>query len=231
MLRRTETPERWLTWGLWRASWDSSATISAMKSGISTRGPPGARHGRPGLLVDDGELGLGVLGVVGPDLGAEPVLEGRDDASPVRVVLGVGRGHEDHVEGQPDREAPDLDVALLEDVQQAHLDPLGEVGELVDGEDPPVRPGHQAVVEGQLVGQVAALGDLDGVDLADEVRDRGVGGGELLGEAQVPVDPRQRGGVTLLGHEVAGVARHREVGVVSDLGPGHHRAATRRGGP
>ncbi len=194
-----------------------------MKSGTSTVGPPSSLHGGAGLLVDDGQFGLGVLGVVGADLGAEAVFEGGDDPAPVGVVLGVGRRHQHHVQGEPEREAADLHVAFLEHVQEAHLDPLGQVGELVDGEDAPVGPGHEAVVQRELVRQVAALGDLDGVDLADEVRDRGVGGGELLPEAQVAVHPRQRGGVALVGHQVAGVTRHREVGVVADLGPRHHR--------
>ena len=120
--------------------------------------------------------------------------------------------------GQPDLVAPDLDVALLEHVEQADLDALGEVGQLVDGEDAAVGAGHEAVVEGQLVGEVAALGDLDGVDLADEVGDGGVGGGQLLAEALVAVDPVDRGVLAQLGDEVAGVAGHRLVRVVVDLG-------------
>ena len=107
----------------------------------------------------------------------------------VGVVLGVGRGDEQHVERQADLVAADLDVALLEHVEQADLDALGEVGELVDGEDAAVGAGHEPVVQRQLVGQVAALGDLDRVDLADEVGDRGVGGGQLLAVAVVAVDP------------------------------------------
>ena len=82
---------------------------------------------------------------------------------------------------------------------------------------------HQAVVERELVGEVPALGDLDGVDLADEVRNRGVGRGELLREAQLAVHPHHGRAVALFGDEVAGVARHREVGIVADLGPRHHR--------
>ncbi len=54
--------------------------------------------------------------------------------------------------------AADLHVALLEHVEQSHLDPLGQVGELVHGEDPAVEPGNQPVVDGQLVGEVPALG-------------------------------------------------------------------------
>jgi hypothetical protein len=78
---------------------------------------------------------------VGADLGAEAVLQRGDDPAPVGVVLRVGRGHQHDVERQADREAPDLDVALLEHVEQADLDPLGQVGQLVDGEDAPVGPG------------------------------------------------------------------------------------------
>ena len=88
--------------------------------------------------------------------------------------------HDEQVERQADREAADLDVALLEDVEQADLDPLGEVGQLVDREDAPVGARDEPVVERQLVRQVAALGDLDRVDLADEVGDRDVRRGELL---------------------------------------------------
>ena len=143
--------------------------------------------------------------------------------APVGVVLGVGRGHQQHVEGQADAVAPDLDVALLEHVEQADLDALGQVGQLVDGEDAPVGAGDEAVVEGELVGQVAALGHLDGVDLADEVGDRGVGRGQLLAEAVGAVHPLDRRVVALVGDQVAGVAGDRGVGVVVDLRAGHDR--------
>jgi hypothetical protein len=144
---------------------------------------------RTGLLLGDLDLDVDVEGVVGADLGAEAVLQRGDEPATVGVVLGVGRGEEHHVEGEADLVAPDLHVALLEHVEQADLDALGEVGQLVDGEDAPVGAGHQAVVEGELVGQVAALGDLDGVDLADEIGDGGVGGGQLLAVALVAMDP------------------------------------------
>ena len=75
----------------------------------------------------------------------------------------------------------------------------------------------------QLVGEVAALGDLDRVDLADEVGDRRVGRGQLLAEAVVAVHPLDRRVVAVLGDEVAGVLRHRAVRVVVDLGAGDDR--------
>ena len=87
------------------------------------------------LLADDRHLVLERPRVVGPDLRAEAVLERGDDPAARGVVLGVGPGDDVQVERQADDEAADLDVALLEDVEQADLDPLGEVGQLVDRED------------------------------------------------------------------------------------------------
>ena len=49
--------------------------------------------------------------------------------------------------------------------------------------------GDQAVVDRQLVGQVAAFGDLDRVDFADEVGDGDVRRRELLAVAAVAADP------------------------------------------
>ena len=173
-----------------RACWLISATISVMKSGTCTL-RPSALSGR-GLLLDDRHLELGVERVVRADLRAEPVLERRDDAAAVRVVLGVRRRDEHEVEREADLVAADLHVALLEHVEQTDLDPLGEVGQLVDREDPAVGARHEPVVDGELVGEVAALGDLDRVDLADEVGDRRVGRGELLAEAALAVHPLDR---------------------------------------
>ena len=182
-VRRTDTPERWLMCGLCRARCESVATISVMYSGTVTR-MPSASSGRASCAAMATSV-VDVERVVRADLGAEAVLQRRDDAAAVRVVLGVGRRDQQHVERQADLVAPHLDVALLEHVEQADLDALGEVGQLVDGEDAAVGAGHEAVVQRELVGEVAALGHLDRVDLADEVGDRRVGRGQLLAEARL----------------------------------------------
>ena len=150
-------------------------------------------------------------------------LSGRDDAAAVRVVLGVRRGEQDDVERQADLVAADLHVALLEHVQQTDLDALGEVGELVDREDAAVGAGHEAVVDRQLVGEVAALGHFDRVDLADQVRNRRVGRRELLAVAPFAVHPLDRRFVAALGDEDARVRRDRMERVVVDLAPGDNR--------
>ena len=197
---RADTPERWFTCGERRASWLISATISVMNSGTRHLQPLGVE--RPRLLLDDRHLELGLERVVRADLRAEAVLERRDDAAAVRVVLGVRRRDEQHVEREADLVAADLHVALFEHVEQTDLDALGEVGELVDREDAAVRARHEPVVDRQLVGEVAAFGDLDRVDLADEVGDRRVGRRELLAEAAVAVHPLDRRVVAALGDEV-----------------------------
>ena len=178
---------------------------------------------RTHLLVDDRDLELGLERVVRADLRTEAVLERRDDAAAVRVVLGVRRRDEQHVEREADLVAADLHVALFEHVEQTDLDALGEVGQLVDREDAAVRARHEPVVDGQLVGEVAAFGDLDRVDLTDEVGDRRVGRRELLAEAAVAVHPLDRRVVAALGDEVTRVRRHRVVRVVVDLAAGDDR--------
>jgi len=137
------------------------------------------------------------------DLGAEAVLERRDDPAAVGVVLGVGAGHDVHVDRQANLVAADLDVALFHDVEQADLDALGQVRQLVDREDAAVGPRHEPVVNRQLVGEVTALGDLDRIDLADEIGDRDVGCRELLTVAAIARDPADLGLVTALGDGLA----------------------------
>jgi hypothetical protein len=109
-----------------------------------------------------------------------------------RVVLRVRRREDHDVERQADLVAFDLDVLLLHQVEEADLHLLGQVGQLVDGEDAAVRPRDEAVVDRLLVGEVAALGDLDRIDLADEVGHRDVRRRELLAVAELAVDPDDR---------------------------------------
>ena len=157
---------------------------------------------------------------MGADLRTEAVLEGGDDAAAVGVVLRVGAGDHVDVERQADLVAADLDVTLLHDVEEAHLDPLGQVGQLVDREDAAVGPRQEAVVDGELVAEVPSLGDLDRVDLADQVRDRDVGGGELLAVAAVAGDPQDGGAVALAVEARPARPADRRERIVVDLAAG-----------
>ena len=119
------------------------------------------------------------------DLRAESILQRRHDPAPVRVVVGVRGGDQQEVERKADPVPADLHVAFLEDVEQRHLDPLGQIGKLVDAHDAAVRPRDEAVMDGQLVGEIPPLRDADGVDVTDQIRDGDVRRGELLRVATV----------------------------------------------
>src|SRR5262249_53904809 len=98
-------------------------------------------------------------------------------------------GDDDDVERQTDLVALDLHVLLFHQVEETDLDLLGEVGQLVDREDATVGARHQTVVDRFLVGEVAPFGDLDGIDLADQIGDRHIRRRQLLAVAPAPIDP------------------------------------------
>ena len=222
MANRAQTPERGSTAGDSRTARVNRAMTSSRCSGHRRR-PARASWRTSADLV--GELER----VVGADLGAEAVLERGDDPAAVGVVLGVGAGHQQQVQRQPQLVAADLDVALLEHVEQRDLDPLGQVGQLVDGEDAAVGARHQAVVDGLRVAEGAALGDLDRVDVADQVADAGVRGGQLLAVPVAAVQPADRQVVAELGDQPRGSARTTGCsGCVVELAAGDDRASTRR---
>ncbi len=158
-----------------------------------------------------------------PDLRAEAILERRDDPPAVRVVLRVGAGDHVDIDRQAQLESADLHIALFDEVQQADLDPFGEIGQLVDGEDAAIGSRDEPVVDGELIGEVLALGHPDRVDLTDQVGDRGVGGRQLLAVALVRRDPADRHPVALGGHAVPAGATDRRVGIVVDFAALDHR--------
>ncbi len=153
-----------------------------------------------------------------PDLGAEPVLQRRDDPAAVGVVLGVRGGHHQHVERQPQDVPADLDVPLLHHVEHRDLDALGEVGQLVDRDDAPVAARDQAEVDRLGVAQAAPLGDLHRVDVADQVGDARVGRRELLGVPLVAVAPGDGQVVAELGSPAQARRRDGLVRVLPQLG-------------
>ena len=106
---------------------------------------------------------------MGVYLGAVAVFERGHYAAAVGIVLRICRRHHKHVQGQPHLVALDLHVPLFHQVEQPHLDPFGQVRQFIDTEDSAIGPGHQAIVDHQFIGQIMALGDLDGVYLANQV--------------------------------------------------------------
>ena len=155
------------------------------------------------------------------NLGAIAVFERGNDAAPVGVVLRVGGGDDEHIQGHTDAVALDLDIAFLHQVEQADLDALGQVGEFVDAENAAVGAGDEAVVDGGFVGEVAAFGNLDGVDFADEVGDGDVGGGQFFGIAEVAAKPGNGGVVSHFGDDADSVGADGMEGVVVEFAAGN----------
>ena len=162
-----------------------------------TRISTGESRSQPGFLRGDGDALLQRGRIVRADFAADAVLERRDDLAARGVIFRVGGEHQHQVERQAHRVAFNLHVAFLHDVEQAHLDFAGQVGQLVDGEDAAVGARQQAVVHGQLVGNILpAARRLDGVDIADHVGDGHVGRGQLFHVAMVAGEPGDGRGVS-----------------------------------
>ncbi len=151
-----------------------------------------ALMGRRRFLLHDGDLVVDVLRIMGADLHVEAVLERRDDPAAAGVVLRVGAGDDDDVERQANLVAFDLDVFFFHQIEQPDLHFFRQVGQLVDGEDAAIGARHETVVDGFLVGEIAALGDLDRIDFADQIGDRDVRRRQLLAVAAVAIDPLER---------------------------------------
>src|SRR2546425_1732529 len=155
--------------------------------------------------------------IVRADLRSESVLQRSDDPAARRVVLGVRARDDEQVERKPDAIATDLHVLLFHDVEQADLDPLRQVRQLVDAEDAAVGARQQAVVDGELVGEVAALRNFDGVDLSDQVGDGDVGRREFLAVTLVAVYPGYLDTIAVPRDEVEAVTADRRERVVVDF--------------
>ena len=147
----------------------------------------------PRFLAGDLHRHLPVGRVVGPNLGADAILQRRDDLAARRVVLGVGRERHQDVEPQADRVALNLDVAFLQDVEEPDLNLARQIGKLVDREEPAIGARQQAVVNRLLVAELeAAACRLDRIDVANQVGNRHVGRCQLLDVAQVAMQPGHR---------------------------------------
>ena len=78
---------------------------------------------------------------------ADAVLELRNHLARAVVGARVCAEEDEDVEVEADRVAADLDIALLEDVEEADLHELVEVGQLVHREDAAVLARDQAEVQ------------------------------------------------------------------------------------
>ena len=166
------------------------------------------------FLARDGDARIALARVVGDHGASDAVLELRDHLAGTVVGAGVGAEDQHDVQVEAHGVAADLDVALLEHIEEAHLHQFVQVGQLVHGEDAAVHARHQPEVERFLRAHRRAGGELRGVDLADQVGELGAGC-QALGVARVAVPPGD--GHLLRGerrHQLAACARDRVLGVL-----------------
>ena len=111
-----------------------------------------------------------------------------------------------------------MNVPFLKDVEQAHLNLPREVGELVDREDPAMRPLtiHYGLVP--LIGKIEpASGGTDGVEVTDHVGDGHVWRRQFLDIALFAMEPPERCRDALFRDELLARAADRSVRVVVDF--------------
>ena len=155
---------------------------------------------------------------MGANFGADAVLQRRNDFAARGVVFRIGAEDQGHVERHAHRVALNLHIAFLHDVEQANLDLAREIRQLVDGEDAAIGARQQAIVNRVLAAQlVAALGRLDGIDVADQVGDGDVGRRQLFHVAIIGGQVRNGRVVGIVGQQFAAAAANRRVRIVVDF--------------
>ncbi len=159
------------------------------------------------------------------NLAADAVLERRDDLAAGGVILRVGGEGQHQIEREAHGISFDLHVAFLHDVEQAHLNLPGQVGQFIDGEDAAIGARQEAVVHGELAREiVAAARRFDRVDVADHVGDGDIGSGQLLDVAGLGGKVGDVRAVALLGDQIAAAPADGLIWIVMDLTPGDVRS-------
>ena len=73
------------------------------------------------------------------------------------------------IDFEVDRVAPNLDIALFEEIEQADLDEFIEIRQFVHGEDAAMHAGDESEVQGFLGGHARPPRELGRVDLTDDI--------------------------------------------------------------
>jgi len=177
-----------------------------------------------GLLQGDAAGDLYIFRIVCKNLTFNTILKGRNDRPAVGIVLRIGCKHKLYVQRQPQLEAADLYVALLQDVEKRHLYARLQVGQLVDDKNRSVRAGDEAKVYHALiaVGQLEGSG-FDRVYIADEVGHAHIRRCQLLDIAVMAVQPFDRRIVAHVSDEVLGKAGERLQRIIVEFAARHYR--------
>ena len=112
---------------------------------------------------------------------SDAVLQRRDDLTASCVVFRIRREHQYDIERQADGIAFNLHVALLHDIEQAHLDFACEIRQLINRKDSAIGTRQKPVMHAQFAtDRVSPFCCFDGIDIANNVGNGNVGRGELF---------------------------------------------------
>src|SRR5260370_8857989 len=173
------------------------------------------------VLRGDGHSFIEGRGIVGANLRADAVFSWSYDFCARRVIFGIRGEDKKNIKRKAQGITLNLNVAFLHDVEEADLNFTSEIGQLIDGEDAAIGAREKAVMDGELVGEVAsATGGANGIDIADNVGHGYVGGGKFFDEAILAGHRGDGGIVAFDGDSFAARAADRFQGIVVDFAAG-----------
>ena len=82
-----------------------------------------------------------------------------NDASAVGIIFRVGTGDNVYIQRQANLIAANLYITLFHDIEQTYLNALCQVRQFIDTEDAAICARNHAIVDGQFIREIAALGN------------------------------------------------------------------------
>src|SRR5437588_12308239 len=160
---------------------------------------------------------------MGANFGTNTVFERSDNTPTIGVVLGVSTGNDIYIQRQANLVAANLHVTLFHDIQQTHLNALGQVWQFVNTENTTVGTWNHSIVNSELIREIAALGHTHRVYLAHQVRDGDIRRCQFLTIAPVTWQPGYLYIIAQFIHLIATSSTNRLIGAIIYLTSGNDR--------
>src|SRR5438094_1472848 len=152
------------------------------------------------------------------------VFQRRNDLPTRGVVLRIGAEYKGNVKRQAHRISLNLHITFLHDVEQTHLNFAGEIGQLIDGKNASIGARQQPVVHRQFAAEfMPAACSFNGIDIADQIRNRDIGSRQLFYVAILGSEISDGRAVAVLGDFLMAAAADGGIRVVMDLAGGDVR--------
>src|SRR5256886_11398996 len=133
------------------------------------------------------------------------------------------RSDDIYIQWQANFIATNLYIALFHDVQQAYLNTFSQIWQFVDAENPTVCPWNHAIVNRQLVREIATLCDTNGINLADEIRDGDIRCRQLLAVTLIARQPGNLNVIATFLYPITACLTDRLIGIVIYLAASNDR--------